>query len=161
MLRQPKYLSFALILSLLMGAFVPQPVRSASIANTEPAAKSMHFGKAAKATKGEAHTIQPGQIPEGPVPSPVEGLSATEWENIQDAISADQHAFSTNGDTATAYNSTQNWELTFDENGLSVSPSPYEGDGRGGGQSWAWGLTLTGYGYDPGDFPGDSQTSEV
>ena len=87
---------------------------------------------------GKSQPIQPGEIPTG--------LSSAEWMRIQDTITADQYRFSRKNTTANAHNVTQGWELTFDENGLSVTPA--------NGDAWNWGLQLTGYGYDPENLRG-------
>jgi len=67
------------------------------------------------------------------------GLSADEWESIQDAITTDQYRFEQTNGIATASNRLQDWNLAFDENGLLVTPR--------GDKDWQWGLSLSGYGY--------------
>ena len=83
-------------------------------------------------TQEQFQSVEFGETPQG--------LNANEWENIQQAIIADQYIFSVEGDSTTAYNPTQNWDLFFNSQGLSVSP-------HGEGENWTWGLSLRAYGY--------------
>ena len=84
-------------------------------------------------TEGASQSIQPGQVPDG--------LTSAQWENIQQAIIADKYAFSAENDTATAYNPTQNWDLSFGTQGLNITP-------RSEDEDWTWGLSLRAYGYE-------------
>ena len=88
--------------------------------------------------EGESQSIDPSQIPDG--------LTSAQWASIQQSIVADQYNFSAENDAsttlgATAYNPSQNWDLAFGAQGLSVTP-------RGEGEDWVWGLSLSAYGYE-------------
>ena len=121
-----------LIIALLLGTFALQPAR-ADVSETFSEHRTVP-----KSAVGESQTIQPGHLPEG--------LTSTQWDSIQDIITADQYAFEQADDLAAATNHTQNWNLTFSQYGLRVTP-------RNQDQSWQWGLTLNGYGYaSNGDF---------
>ncbi len=68
-----------------------------------------------------------------------EGLTAADWQAIQEALRAAEYHLSQDTDGSyTAPNRAQGWQVAFTPQGTQVTP-------RGGG--WSWGLRLVGYGY--------------
>ena len=152
-----RFLSYIIILTLLMGLFVPQ-MTYAEEAGSYPEVESSAYASTGESQTiesvlipageaegpelndhyGKTQTIEPGQVPQG--------LSTVEWESIQAAITAYKFRFEQVNSIATAVNRVQGWDLSYDSNGIKVTPR--EDD------NWNWGLKLTGYGYDDKDFQG-------
>jgi len=83
--------------------------------------------------------IQPGAVPEG--------LTAPEWDGIQNAVAAAEYHFAYHEATDQipapyywAPNRSQGWDTNFTNSGIQVTPADND--------RWQWGLALSHYGYD-------------